>query len=124
MLRKRGVVGQFVEFFGPGCASLSLTDRATIANMSPEYGATMGFFPVDDQSIEYLQLIGRDAHKIEVIKAYLKEQGLYRVYDGSQPDPDYSGDLMELDLASVKPCLSGPKRPHDKVEMDNMQADF
>ena len=124
MLRKRGVVGQFVEFFGPGCASLSLTDRATIANMSPEYGATMGFFPVDDQSIEYLQLIGRDAHKIEVIKAYLKEQGLYRVYDGTQPDPDYSGDLMELDLASVKPCLSGPKRPHDKVEMDNMQADF
>ena len=88
--------------------------------MSPEYGATMGFFPVDDQSIEYLKLVGRDAHKIEVIKAYLKEQGLYRVYDGTQPDPDYSGELMELDLASVKPCLSGPKRPHDKVEMDNM----
>ena len=124
MLRKRGVVGQFVEFFGPGCASLSLTDRATIANMSPEYGATMGFFPVDDQSVEYLELIGRDPHKIEVIKAYLKEQGLYRVYDGSQPDPDYSGELMELDLSSVKPCLSGPKRPHDRVEMDNMQADF
>lgn len=124
MLRKRGVVGQFVEFFGPGCASLSLTDRATIANMSPEYGATMGFFPVDDKSMEYLNLIGTEEHRVKMIQAYLKEQGLYRVYDGSQPDPDYSGDIMELDLASVVPCLSGPKRPHDRVAMDNMQADF
>lgn len=124
MLRERGVVGQFVEFFGPGCVSLSLTDRATIANMSPEYGATMGFFPVDDQSIEYLNLIGTDAHRIKVIQTYLKEQGLYRVYDGSQPDPDYSGAIMELDLSTVKPCLSGPKRPHDKVDMADMQTDF
>lgn len=124
MLRKRGVVGQFVEFFGPGCANLSLTDRATIANMSPEYGATMGFFPVDDQTIEYLNLIGTDPHRVRMIQQYLKAQGLYRVYDGSVPDPDYSGDLMELDLSSVKPSLSGPKRPHDKVDMDNMKDDF
>jgi len=92
--------------------------------MSPEYGATMGFFPVDDQSIEYLNLIGREKHQVNVIQSYLKEQGLYRVYDGSQPDPDYSGDIMELDLASVVPCLSGPKRPHDRVAMDQMQTDF
>ena len=83
MLRQRGVVGQFVEFFGPGCASLSLTDRATIANMSPEYGATMGYFPVDDQTIEYLTLIGTDPHRIKVISEYLKAQGMYRTYDGS-----------------------------------------
>ena len=83
MLRKRGVVGQFVEFFGSGCANLSLTDRATIANMSPEYGATMGFFPVDEQSIDYLRLIGADAEKIANVEHYLKKQGLFRVYDGS-----------------------------------------
>ena len=124
MLRKRGVVGQFVEFFGPGCANLSLTDRATIANMSPEYGATMGFFPVDDQTIKYLNLIGTDAHRVKMITEYLKAQGLYRVYDGSVPDPDYSGDVMELDLATVKPCLSGPKRPHDRVDMAAMKDDF
>jgi aconitate hydratase len=124
MLRKRGVVGKFVEFFGPGCQNLSLTDRATIANMSPEYGATMGFFPVDDQTIEYLTLIGADEHRIKMIKSYLNTQGLYRKYDGSQPDPDYSGEIMELDLATVKPSLSGPKRPHDRVDMDNMKNDF
>ena len=83
LLRKRGVVGQFVEFFGPGCANLSLTDRATIANMSPEYGATMGFFPVDEQSIEYLRLIGAESTKISNVEHYLKKQGLFRVYDGS-----------------------------------------
>jgi len=83
-LRKRGVVGQFVEFFGSGCANLSLTDRATIANMSPEYGATMGYFPVDQQSMDYLKLIGTDEQRMAVIEAYLKKQGLYRVYDGSQ----------------------------------------
>ena len=124
MLRKRGVVGQFVEFFGPGCQNLGLTDRATIANMSPEYGATMGFFPVDEKSIEYLNLIGTDPHRIRMIEAYLKAQGLFRVYDGSVPDPDYSGEIMELDLSTVKPALSGPKRPHDKVDMDNMKNDF
>lgn len=124
MLRKRGVVGKFVEFFGPGCANLSLTDRATIANMSPEYGATMGFFPVDEQTIKYLNLIGTDPAKIALIEAYLKAQGLFRVYDGSQPDPVYTGEVMELDLASVVPCVSGPKRPHDRVEVSKMKADF
>lgn len=124
MLRSRGVVGQFVEFFGPGCANLSLTDRATIANMSPEYGATMGYFPVDDQTMEYLELIGTDPHRIKTISAYLKAQGMYRSYDDSQPEPDYSGEVMHLDLSTVKPSLSGPKRPHDRVEMDNMKQDF
>jgi len=124
MLRKRGVVGQFVEFFGEGCANLNLTDRATIANMSPEYGATMGFFPVDHQSIKYLELIGTDPHRVKVIEAYLKAQGLFRVYDGSQVDPTYSGDIMELDLATVVSCVAGPKRPHDRVEIDSMKNDF
>lgn len=123
-LRKRGVVGQFVEFFGSGCASLSLTDRATIANMSPEYGATMGYFPVDAQSMEYMKLIGAEEHRIAMIEAYLKKQGLFRVYDGSQTEPDYSGAVMELDLSTVVPCLSGPKRPHDYVPLSEMQKDF
>jgi len=92
--------------------------------MSPEYGATMGFFPVDDQTIDYLRTIGTDPKQIEKITNYLKAQKLYRVYDGSVPDPDYSGAIMELDLATVKPSLSGPKRPHDRVDMNNMKADF
>jgi aconitate hydratase len=117
MLRKRGVVGKFVEFFGPGCQNLSLTDRATIANMSPEYGATMGFFPVDDQTIDYLRLIGAEEERIQMIETYLRSQGLYRVYDGSQPDPVYSGDIMELNLEDIKPSVAGPKRPHDRVEV-------
>lgn len=123
-LRKRGVVGQFVEFFGPGCANLSLTDRATIANMSPEYGATMGYFPVDQQSMDYLKLIGCDDHRLAMIRGYLEKQGLFRVYDGSQAEPDYSGEIMELDLSTVVPCLSGPKRPHDYVPLSKMQEDF
>jgi aconitate hydratase len=123
-LRKRGVVGQFVEFFGEGCQSLSLTDRATIANMSPEYGATMGYFPVDQQSIDYLKLIGTDPHRIATIEAYLKKQDLFRVYDGSQPEPNYSGEIMQLDLSTVVPCVSGPKRPHDYVALSNMKKDF
>lgn len=124
MLRKRGVVGQFVEFFGPGCQSLSLTDRATVANMSPEYGATMGFFPVDQKTLDYLALTGKDAQTLAMIEAYLRAQGLFRVYDGSQKDPIYSGDIMELDLATVEASLSGPKRPHDHIHMKNMQQDF
>jgi len=100
-LRKRGVVGQFVEFFGEGCQNLTLADRATIANMAPEYGATMGFFPVDKQSIDYLRLTGRDEGKIQVIEEYLKRQKLFRLYDGSMPDPVFSGDLLHLDLSSV-----------------------
>jgi len=113
MLRKRGVVGKFVEFFGPGCQNLSLTDRATIANMSPEYGATMGYFPVDEQTMEYLRLIGAEDDRIKMIEQYLRAQGLFRTYDGSQPDPTYTGDIMELDLSSIRPCVAGPKRPHD-----------
>lgn len=124
LLRKRGVVGKFVEFFGPGCANLSLTDRATVANMSPEYGATMGFFPVDDQTLTYMRLIGADESRISMIEQYLRAQGLFRVYDGSQADPTYSGDVMELDLATIVPCVAGPKRPHDRVEVSNMQKDF
>jgi aconitate hydratase len=124
MLRKRGVVGQFVEFFGEGCQNLSLTDRATVANMSPEYGATMGFFPVDSVTLQYLAMTGADDKRIAMIEQYLKAQGLFRVYDGSQADPVYSGAVMELDLASVLPSLSGPKRPHDHVHMKDMKDDF
>jgi aconitate hydratase len=124
MLRKRGVVGQFVEFFGPGCEKLSLTDRATVANMSPEYGATMGFFPVDNKTMDYLTMTGADAKRLAMIESYLKAQGLFRLYDGSQKDPVYSGDLMELDLSTVEASLSGPKRPHDHILMRNMQQDF
>lgn len=124
MLRKRGVVGQFVEFFGPGCANLSLTDRATVANMSPEYGATMGFFPVDDVTMGYLKLTGADDARIALIEGYFKAAGLFRTYSDTEVDPMYSGDIMVLDLSTVKPSLSGPKRPHDHVHLDNMQKDF
>jgi len=124
MLRKRGVVGQFVEFFGPGCENISLTDRATVANMSPEYGATMGFFPVDSKTLDYLRMTGADDKRVAMIEDYLKAQGLFRVYDGSQKDPIYSGDVMTLDLATIQPCLSGPKRPHDHINLKDMQADF
>nr|AZL94250.1 homoaconitase [Cardiosporidium cionae] len=124
MLRKRVVVGKFVEFYGPGCASLSLADRATIANMSPEYGATMGYFPVDEQSLKYLHQTGRSAEKIRLIEAYLKAQGLFRLYDESQPDPIYSGEEMLLDLSTVVPSLAGPKRPHDHVPLSDVKQDF
>lgn len=124
ILRKRGVVGKFVEFFGPGCQALSLTDRATIANMSPEYGATMGFFPVDEQTMNYLRLIGAEDERIQMIEQYLRAQGLFRVYDGSQPDPTFTGEVLELNLNDVVPCVSGPKRPHDRVELASMQKDF
>lgn len=124
MLRKRGVVGKFVEFYGPGIQSLTLADRATIANMAPEYGATMGYFPIDQQSMDYLKVTGRPAGQVEMIEAYLKEQGMFIKHDGSQADPVYSGDIMHLDLASVEPSLSGPKRPHDRVPMSNLPSEF
>ena len=92
--------------------------------MSPEYGATMGYFPIDEQTIDYLKMTGRSEHKVNSVRDYLKAQGLFRVYDGSQPDPNYSGVLMELDLSTVKSCLSGPKRPHDRVELTSMKSDF
>lgn len=100
MLRKLGVVGKFVEFFGPGVASLSLADRATVANMAPEYGATMGYFPIDGKTLDYLRLTGRDGHKVKQIEAYLKEQGLFRDYTSGR-DPTFTGKVLELDLGSV-----------------------
>jgi aconitate hydratase len=114
MLRKKGVVGKFVEFFGPGFAALSLTDRATIANMGPEYGATMGFFPVDAETIDYLRFTGRPADQIALVEAYMKEQGLFRTE--SAPEPEYT-DTLVLDLATVEPCLAGPRRPQDRVPL-------
>jgi aconitate hydratase len=94
MLRKRGVVSKFVEFFGPGCCNLTLADRATIANMAPEYGATTGYFPVDDTTLRFLRMTGRDEKVVKLIEAYLKANGLYRNYDGSQPDPVFSGEVL------------------------------
>jgi aconitate hydratase len=122
MLRKRGVVGKFVEFYGPGVKNLSLADRATIANMAPEYGATMGYFPIDERTMEYLTLTGRDKGDVQLIEKYLRQQNMFA--DASQPDPEFSGEIMHLDLASVVPCLSGPKRPHDRVTFTNMKKDF
>ena len=101
MLRKKGVVGKFVEFYGPGLSSLSLPDRATIANMAPEYGATMGFFPVDAETLAYLRFTGRDETRVRLVEAYTKEQGLFRTDD--TPDPIYT-DTLELDLATVEPA--------------------
>src|SRR5205823_2701938 len=112
MLRKKGVVGKFVEYYGPGLSALALADRATVANMSPEYGATMGFFPVDHETLEYLKFTNRDAGLIALAEAYTKEQGLFRTDD--TPDPIYC-DSLELDLATVVPSLAGPKRPQDRV---------
>jgi len=114
ILRKRGVVGKFVEFYGSGIASLSLADRATIANMAPEYGATIGFFPVDRESLNYLRLTGRDESLIQLVEAYTKEQGLFRTDETSAP---IFSDTLELDLATVEPSLAGPKRPQDRVPL-------
>jgi len=118
VLRRRGVVGKFVEFFGPGLETLSLEDRATIANMSPEYGATMGFFPVDEKTLAYLRLTGRPAQLVDLVETYCKTQGLFRT--GETPDPVFS-DVVELDMDSVGPCLAGPRRPQDRVRLSAMQ---
>ncbi|MCX7119576.1 MAG: aconitate hydratase AcnA, partial [Legionellales bacterium] len=120
-LRKKGVVGKFVEYFGPGMANLPLANRATIANMAPEYGATCGFFPVDQETLRYLKLTGRDEHAIHLVEAYSKAQGLW--YDASQPDPIFT-DTLELDLATVVPSLAGPKRPQDKVTLPTLPQSF
>ncbi|HYD23921.1 MAG TPA: aconitate hydratase AcnA [Croceibacterium sp.] len=114
MLRERGVVGSFVEYFGPGLASLSLADRATLANMAPEYGATCGFFGIDGKTLDYLRLTGRDEDHIALVEAYAREQGLW--LDPNAPEPVFTGTL-DLDLASVVPSLAGPKRPQDKVAL-------
>lgn len=121
MLRKQGVVGKFVEFYGPGLDHLPLADRATIANMAPEYGATCGFFPVDRVTLDYLRLTGRDEQRIELVEAYCKAQGLWRTADS--PEPCFTA-TQELDLGSVQPSLAGPKRPQDRVSLPNIGATF
>ena len=121
MLRKHGVVGKFVEFYGDGLQHLPLADRATIANMAPEYGATCGFFPIDAESLAYLRLSGRDAAQIALVEAYAKAQGLWHAPDS--PHPEYSSTLA-LDLADVRPSLAGPKRPQDRVLLEDVQADY
>ncbi|ESN91664.1 hypothetical protein HELRODRAFT_189761 [Helobdella robusta] len=147
-LRSVGVVGKFVEFYGPGVSQLSIADRATISNMCPEYGATVGYFPVDDASLKYLQQTGRAGEDVEVMAEYFKKAGLLRDYTDASHDPMYSEEtchgrriliavdykmiqilpdprqIVELDLGQVVPCVSGPKRPHDKVPLSNMKFDF
>jgi aconitate hydratase len=121
MLRAKGVVGRFVEFFGPGLDALSLADRATIANMAPEYGATCGFFPIDERTIDYLKLTGREDARIELVRAYAKAQGMWR--DAATPDPVFT-DTLDLDMSSVEPSLAGPKRPQDRVRLSEVDELF
>ena len=121
MLRKKGVVGKFVEFFGDGLSTMSLADRATVANMAPEYGATMGFFPVDGETLRYLRQTARSDDLVDRVERYTKEQGLFRA-DGI-PEPDFS-ETVSLDLAEVEPSLAGPKRPQDRVLLTQMKSSF
>jgi aconitate hydratase len=121
MLRKKGVVGKFVEFFGSGLDELPLADRATIGNMAPEYGATCGFFPVDKITLDYLRLSGREEHRIRLVEQYAKAQGLWR--DSNAPEPVFT-DTLELDLSTVEPSLAGPKRPQDRVALSNVASSF
>ena len=121
MLRKRGVVGKFVEYFGPGLAGLTIADRATLGNMSPEYGATCGFFPIDDDTIRYLTDTGRPADRIALVAAYAKAQGMYRTKN--TPDPLLT-DVLKLELSSVEPSLAGPKRPQDRIALKEVKSGF
>jgi aconitate hydratase len=121
MLRKRGVVGKFVEFFGPGLANLTIADRATLGNMSPEYGATCGFSPIDDDTIRYLKDTGRPPELVALVAAYAKAQGMYRVK--TTPDPMFT-DVLKLELSSVEPSLAGPKRPQDRVALKEVKSGF
>jgi len=121
LLRKHGVVGKFVEFFGDGLDHLSLADRATLANMAPEYGATCGIFPIDDETLNYLRLSGRSDQQVALVEAYAREQGMFRTPE--QPDADYSS-VLELDMATVVPSLAGPKRPQDRVPLSESRARF
>src|SRR5256886_12434676 len=120
ILRRTGVVGKFVEYFGPGVGALSLADRATIGNMSPEYGATCGFFPVDDETLKYLRLTGRDEERVGLVEAYCKENALWHE---PEHEPEYS-QVVELDLADVEPSLAGPRRPQDRVPLRNAKRSF
>ena len=121
MLRQKGVVGKFVEFFGPGLDSLGLADRATLANMAPEYGATMGFFPVDDETLHYLRATGRDEALVDLVERYCKAQGLFR--SAGTPDPVYT-DVLELDMGDVVPSLAGPRRPQDRIPLSQMKSQY
>ena len=121
ILRKEGVVGKFVEFFGDGLASMTLADRATIANMAPEYGATMGFFPIDEETLRYLRLTGRPAAQVELVERYMKEQGLF--HTAAAPRPEFT-KCLSLELGSVVPCLAGPKRPQDRVRLGDVKQSF
>src|SRR5436190_8757719 len=121
MLRKHGVVGKFVEYFGPGLRELPLADRATIGNMSPEYGATCGIFPIDNETLNYLRLTGRSEEQIALVEAYCRQQGLF--HDANTPAAEYS-ELLALDLAAVEPSLAGPKRPQDRVALSNAKQSF
>ena len=121
MLRAKGVVGKFVEFFGPGLSSMTLADRATISNMAPEYGATCGFFPIDKETINYLTFTARDPHRVKLVEDYAKAQGLWR--DDDSPDPVFT-DMLELDMGDVESALAGPKRPQDRVILSNATQEF
>ncbi|MEM6538663.1 MAG: aconitate hydratase AcnA, partial [Pseudomonadota bacterium] len=121
MLRAKGVVGKFVEFYGPGLDHLSLEDQATISNMAPEYGATCGFFPIDAETIRYLKATGRHSDRVELVEAYAKAQGMWR--DASTPDPVFT-DTLSLDLSTIRPSLAGPKRPQDRVLLEDMPQTF
>ncbi|RVQ67764.1 aconitate hydratase AcnA [Croceicoccus ponticola] len=121
MLRAKGVVGRFVEFYGPGLASLTLADRATIANMAPEYGATCGFFGIDDKTLDYMRLTGREEDQIALVEAYAREQGMW--FDAATTDPIFT-DTLSLDMGTVVPSLAGPKRPQDKVALDQVDELF
>src|SRR6202008_2732730 len=121
MLRKKGVVGRFVEFYGPGVGALALADRATIANMAPEYGATCGFFPIDKEVCRYLAFTGRDPQRVALVEAYARAQGLW--HDAGSPDPAFT-DTLELDLGNVEPSLAGPKRPQDRVALTAASKEF
>ena len=121
MLREHGVVGKFVEFYGPGVPNLPLADRATIGNMSPEFGSTCAMFPIDKETLRYLEFSGRDAERIEIVEAYAREQGLW--HDEDSEEPTYS-ETLELDLGDVVPSLAGPKRPQDRVSLTESKASF
>jgi aconitate hydratase len=121
MLRKIGVVNKFVEYFGSGLSALSLADRAMIANMTPENGSTMGFFPVDEQTLSYLRLSGRSSEQMALVEAYYQEQQLFRT--DTSPDPKYT-QIVELDLASIEPSLAGPRRPQDRVSLAKTKGGF
>src|SRR5262249_45243002 len=121
MLRKKGVVGKFVEYYGDGLGSLSLADRATLANMAPEYGATIGVFPIDDAALEYLRMTNRPQELIDLVEAYAKEQGLFRL--PGAPEPVFN-DTLHLDLSGVVPSLAGPKRPQDRINLPDVKKNF